>query len=66
MAAEKIAVDPFKGNAQKIRILAENSQDSELDQLVLTAVYKALVGQAWPSERSEVAGHDQTIGNLAA
>jgi hypothetical protein len=66
MAAEEIAVDPFKGNAQKIRILAENSQDSELDHLVLTAVYKALVGQAWPSEPSAMAGHDQTIGNLAA
>jgi hypothetical protein len=66
MAAEEIAVDPFKGNAQKIRILAENSQDSELDHLVLTAVYKALVGQAWPSEPSEVAGNKRTIGNLAA
>jgi hypothetical protein len=66
MAAEEITVDPFKGNAQKIRILAENSQDSELDHLVLTAVYEALVGQAWPSEPSPMAGHDQTIGNLAA
>jgi hypothetical protein len=70
MAAEQIAVDPFKGKAQKLRILAENSQDSKLDRLVLTAMYQALVGQAWPSEASSepgrAAGNDQTIGNLAA
>jgi hypothetical protein len=66
MAAEEIAVDPFKGNAQKLRILAENSQDSKLDHLVLTAVYEAMVGQAWPSEPGKVPGNDQTIGNLAA
>ena len=29
MAAEEIAVDPFKGKAQKLRILAENSQELE-------------------------------------
>jgi hypothetical protein len=66
MAAEEIAVDPFKGKAQKLRILAESSQDSTLDRLVLTAVYEAMVGQAWPSEPSKAAGNDQTIGNLAA
>jgi hypothetical protein len=66
MAAEEIAVDPFKGKAQKLRILVENSQDSTLDRLVLTALYEAMVGQAWPSEPSKTAGNDQTIGNLAA
>jgi hypothetical protein len=66
MAAEEIAVDPFKGKVQKLRILAENSQDSTLDRLVLTAVYEAMVGQAWPGEPSKAAGNDQTIGNLAA
>jgi hypothetical protein len=66
MAAEDVAVDPFKGKAQKLRILAENSQDSTLDRLVLTAMYQAMVGQAWPSERGKVSGNDQTIGNLAA
>jgi|GraSoiStandDraft_2_1057267.scaffolds.fasta_scaffold4107865_1 hypothetical protein len=66
MAAEEIGVGPFKGKAQKIRILAENSQHSKLDHLVLTAVYEALVGQAWASEPSEVAGNNRTIGELAA
>jgi hypothetical protein len=66
MAAEEIAVDPYKGNAQKLRILAENSQSSTLDRLVLTAVYEAMVGQARPSEPGKTAGNDQTIGNLAA
>ena len=63
MAAEEIAVDPFKGKAQKLRILAEKSRDSKLDHLVLTAMYHAMAGQARPSD---VIGHDQTIGNLAA
>jgi hypothetical protein len=66
MAAEEIAVDPFKGKVQKLRILAESSQDSKLDYLVLTAMYQAMVGQAWPSEPGKVPGNDQTIGNLAA
>ena len=66
MAAEEIAVDPFKGKAQKLRILAENSQNSTLDRLVLTAVYEAMVGQAWPRDPGKAAGNDQTIGNLAA
>jgi hypothetical protein len=64
MAAEEIAVDPFKGKVQKLRILAENLHDSKLDRLVLTAMYQALVGQAWPSEQA--AGNDQMIGHLAA
>ena len=63
MAAEEIAVDPFKGKAQKLCILAENSQDSKLDHLVLTAMYRAMAGQARPSD---VISNDQTIGNLAA
>jgi hypothetical protein len=63
MAAEEIAVDPYKGNAQKLRILAENSQDSKLDRLVLTAMYQAMVGQVRPSD---VPGNDQIIGHLAA
>ena len=63
MAAEEIAVDPFKGKVQKLRMRAENSQDSKLDRLVLTAMYQAMVGQVRPSD---VAGNDQTIGNLAA
>ena len=63
MAAEEIAVDPFKGKVQKLRMLAENSQDSPLDRLVLTAMYHAMTGQARPSD---VAGNDQTIGDLAA
>ena len=63
MAAEEIAVDPYKGKVQKLRILAENSQDSTLDRLVLTAMYQAMVGHPRPSD---VAGNDQTIGNLAA
>jgi hypothetical protein len=63
MAAEEIAVDPFKGKAQKLRILAENSQDSKLDHLVLTAMYRAMAAQARPSD---VVGNDRTIGNLAA
>ena len=46
MAAEEIAVDPFKGKAQKLRFLAENSQDSKLDHLVLRAMYHAMAGQA--------------------
>ncbi len=66
MAAEEIAVDPFKGKAQKLRILAENSQGSKLDHLVLTAMYHAMAGQARPSEPSKAAGNDQTIGHLAA
>jgi hypothetical protein len=66
MAAEEIAVDPYKGNAQKLRILAENSQGSPLDRLVLTAVYEAMVGLARPSEPGKAAGNDQTIGSLAA
>ena len=66
MAAEEIAVDPFKGKAQKLRILAESSPDSKLDRLVLTAMYQAMAGQAWPSEPGKAAGNDQTIGNLAA
>jgi hypothetical protein len=66
MAAEEIAVDPYKGNAQKLRILAESPQSSKLDRLVLTAMHQALVGQAWFGEPSKVAGNDQTIGNLAA
>jgi hypothetical protein len=66
MAAEEIAVDPFKGKAQKLRILAENSQDSKLDRLVLTAMYQAMAGQAWASRPGKVAGTDQTIGDLAA
>jgi len=65
MAAEEIAVDPFKGRVQKLRMLAENSQDSKLDRLVLTAMYQAMVGQVRPSD-VDVAGNDQTIGNLAA
>jgi hypothetical protein len=64
MAAEEMAVDPYKGKAQKLRILAENSQGSTLDRLVLTAMYDAMV--AWPSEPGKVPGNDQTIGNLAA
>ena len=63
MAAEEIAVDPFKGKVQKLRILAENSQDSKLDHLVLRAMYHAMAGQARPSD---VVGNDQIIGNLAA
>ena len=63
MAAEEIAVDPFKGKAQKLRILAEKSRDSKLDHLVLTAMYHAMAGQARPSD---VISNDQTIGNLAA
>jgi hypothetical protein len=66
MAAEEIAVDPFKGKVQKLRVLAENSHDSKLDRLVLTAMYQALVGQAWPSEPGKAAGNDQMIGHLAA
>jgi hypothetical protein len=66
MAAEEIAVDPYKGKVQKLRILAENSQDLKLDRLVLTAMYQAMVGQAWPSEPGKVPGNDQMIGNLAA
>jgi hypothetical protein len=66
MAVEEIAVDPFKGKTQKLRILAENSQDSKLDRLVLTAMYQAMVGEIWPSEPGKVPGNDQTIGNLAA
>jgi hypothetical protein len=66
MAVEEIAVDPFKGKTQKLRILAENSQDSKLDRLVLTAMYQAMVGEIWPSELGKVPGNDQTIGNLAA
>ena len=66
MAAEEIAVDPYKGKVQQLRILAENSQGSKLDRLVLTAMYEAMVGQAWPSERGKVPSNDQTIGNLAA
>ena len=65
MAAEEIAVDPYKGSAQKLRILAESPQSSKLDRLVLMAMHQALVGPEWPSEPSE-AGNDQTIGNLAA
>jgi hypothetical protein len=64
MAAEEIAVDPYKGKVQKLRILAESSQDSTLDRLVLTAMYEAMV--SWPSEPGKVPGNDQTIGNLAA
>ena len=63
MPAEEIAVDPFKGKVQKLRILAENSQDSKLDHLVMTAMYHAMAGQARPSD---VIGNDRTIGNLAA
>ena len=66
MAAEEIAVDPFKGKAQKLRLLAESSQDSKLDRLVLTAMYQAMVRQARPTEPGKVPGNDQTIGNLAA
>jgi hypothetical protein len=66
MAAEDVAVDPFKGKVQKLRILAETSQGSKLDRLVLTAMYQAMVGQAQPSEPGKVPGNDQTIGNLAA
>jgi hypothetical protein len=66
MAAEEIAVDPYKGNVQKLRILAENPQTSKLDRLVLTAMHQALVGQARPGEPSKAAGNDQTIGELAA
>jgi hypothetical protein len=64
MAAEEIAVDPYKGKVKKLRILAESSQDSTLDRLVLTAMYEAMV--PWPSEPGKVPGNDQTIGNLAA
>jgi hypothetical protein len=63
MPAEEIAVDPFKGKVQKLRILAENSQDSKLDHLVMTAMYHAMAGQARPSD---VVRNDQIIGNLAA
>jgi hypothetical protein len=63
MAAEEIAVDPFKGKVQKLRMRAESSQDSKLDRLVLTAMYQAMVGQPQPSD---AAGNDQTIGDLAA
>ena len=63
MAAEEIAVDPFKGKVQKLRMLAETSQDAKLDRLVLTAMYQAMTGQMRPSD---VAGNDQTIGDLAA
>lgn len=69
MAAEEIAVDPFKERVEKLRMLAENSQDSKLDRLVLTAMYQAMTGQAMTSQAmrpSDVAGNDQTIGNLAA
>ena len=66
MAAEEIAVDPFKGKVQKLRILAESSQDSKLDRLVLTAMYQAMVEPTWPSEPGKAPGNDQTIGNLAA
>jgi hypothetical protein len=66
MAAEEIAVDPYKGKVQKLRILAENSQRTKLDRLVLTAMYEAMVGQTWPSDPGKVPGNDQTIGNLAA
>jgi hypothetical protein len=66
MAVENIAVNPCKGKAQKLRIRAENSQGSKLDHLVLAAMYQAMVGQAWPSDRGKVAGNDQTIDNLAA
>jgi hypothetical protein len=66
MAAEEIAVDPYKGNVQKLRILAEDPQSSKLDRLVLTAMHQALVGQAWPCEPEKAAGNDQTIGELAA
>jgi hypothetical protein len=63
MAAEEIAVDPFKGKVQKLRMRAENSQDSKLDRLVLTAMYQAMVEQ---SLASDLPGDDQTIGELAA
>ena len=63
MPAEEIAVDPFKGKVQKLRILAENSQDSKLDHLVMTAMYHAMAGQPRPSD---VVRNDQIIGNLAA
>jgi len=74
MAAEEIAVDPFKERVEKLRMLAENSQDSKLDRLVLTAMYQAMTGQAMTGQAmtsqamrpSDVAGNDQTIGNLAA
>jgi hypothetical protein len=66
MAAEEIAVDPYRGSARKLRILAENPQSSKLDRLVLTAMHQALVGQAWPRDPGKAAGNDQTIGNLAA
>jgi hypothetical protein len=64
MAAEEIAVDPYK--VQKLRILAENSQYSKLDRLVLTAMYQAMVVQVPLSEPGKVPGNDQTIGSLAA
>jgi hypothetical protein len=66
MAAEEIAVDPYKGDAQKLRILAENPQSSKLERLVLTAMHQSLIGQAWTGEPGKAAGNDQTIGNLAA
>jgi hypothetical protein len=64
MAAEEIAVDPYKGKVQKLRILAENSQGTKLDRLVLTAMYEAMAGQTWPSDAGKVPGNDQTIGIL--
>jgi len=66
MAAEEIAVDPYKGKVQKLRILAENSYDSKLDRVVLTAIYQAMVVQVPLSEPGKVPGKDQTIGSLAA
>ena len=66
MAAEEIAVDPYKGKVQKLRILAEISQNSKLDRLVLTAMYQAMVLQVPLSAPGKVPGNDQTIGNLAA
>ena len=66
MAAEEIAVDPYKGKVQKLRILAENSQGSQLDRLILTAMYAAMVVPVPLSEPGKVPGNDQTIGNLAA
>jgi hypothetical protein len=63
MPAENTAIDPFKVKARKFRILAEGSQGSRLDYLVLAAAYEALVGQAEPSDASV---KEPTMGDLAA
>ncbi len=58
MAAEEIAVDPYRGKAQKLRILAENSQDSKLDRLVLTAMLPSY-GRAGVAQRTRQSGRQR-------